>query len=112
MNYKKTFLFLILFCIGFSGNTQELSNERKLYNLQKAESQISQLPYSIEKISDEVVPEIHSARDSIAPNYPIRANILRNRDAVNTAFYNWIETFPSEYQDYINYLRLYYRERL
>lgn len=111
MIYKSCLTLLFLFSFGCLTFGQNQSPERKLYNLQLAERSITQLNYPQEKIINEFLPEVHSARDSIAPNYPERSSLQRTKEAVNQAFYSWMDLYPSEFDQYLNYLNLYYRER-
>lgn len=97
--------------IGVSSFSQNLSPERKLYKLRQAEYAISNLNYPTEKIQNEFIPLIHGSRDSIAPNYPDQSQLQRDKQIIDQAFYNWMDLYPNEYANYLNYLNLFYRER-
>ena len=110
---RKTLLLftLILFAGSFKVHAQDvLSTERKLYNLRMAEKSIFELPYSYEHINLIFMPEIESSRATIAPNYPNREGLPRDMIAIDQAFFYWIETYPSEYDNYYQYLNLFYRD--
>ena len=111
MLYKSCLTLLFIVGVGLISYSQNLSPERKLYKLRQAEYAISNLNYSLEKIRDEFIPEVHSSRDSIAPHYPDQSQLQRDDQIIDQAFYSWIDMYPSEYDNYLNYLNLFYRER-
>lgn len=107
-------LTLTLFCLIFislagSSYAQELSPERKYYNLQQAEANIFKLPFDIDSIRNVMYLETLVERRQLAPHYPDINSIERTELARTTAFLSWIDVYPAEYSDYYSYLAIYIR---
>lgn len=105
---KKVLLFFITTLV-VSGNFVfgQMTTDRKYKSIQHAEHQVFQLGFDMDTMKNHIYPMLISNRDNLAPHYPDFTTLERNMEARNAAMFNWIESFPSEYDDYYNYLRIF-----
>ncbi|UKN00774.1 hypothetical protein K6119_13645 [Paracrocinitomix mangrovi] len=106
---RRILLLSLLILSSISTFAQELSPERKYYNLQVAENKLAQLPYEIDFFRDSVLTEVHGERRVLAPHYPDITSIDRTKEARTNAFTSWITMYKSEYDAYYSYLVNYVR---
>lgn len=110
MKATLTLLVFAIVCSLSNATAQsELSNERKIDLLKKAETEIFKLPYEMDFIKNNYVPEIQASKDSLAPNYPNRENLPRDKSAIDQAYIDWLVQHPSEYDAYYGYLKVFIR---
>lgn len=94
-----------MFSIANTSYSQELSSERKLYNLHNLEIEIFKLPYDVEYIKDTLFVEVVDNRMQLAPHYPDISVLPRTKEARDNAYYSWIDLYPTEFDNYFVYLR-------
>jgi hypothetical protein len=103
------FIGVIVLCsqvaFGQEANTNRVSNtQRQLLYFEKVEQSIFTLPFEFGHIQNEFVPEIHSKRLILAPNFPDRDTLQRDEVVIEMAFIDWIQNHSQEYTAYLKYL--------
>jgi hypothetical protein len=102
-------IFAFVFCSS-PAFAQELSPERKVYNLKRLYEQLNQLSYEPAYILETLIPETEAKRAEIAPHYPETTSPDADHATIDPGLVDWVNQYPEEYSAFYQYLRIYISE--
>lgn len=86
----------------------QVAFENMVKQLRDLHGKLYLLPYDDEYIRTTIIPEVNSNRLSLAPHYPDRnASQGLTSEQIYDQLRIWFETYPSECQAYLDFLRTY-----
>ncbi|MCB9224540.1 MAG: hypothetical protein R2780_09660 [Crocinitomicaceae bacterium] len=100
---------LVFLSLGNDCFGQSRTLEQKIKGLHRLETQLFQLPFSQEYITNTVLVEVYNERLTLAPHFPTVSDLERTNEAYTVAFHNWAENYQFELDAYYEFLSNYVR---
>ncbi|MEX1190339.1 MAG: hypothetical protein WEA99_00105 [Brumimicrobium sp.] len=106
--FKLFFISTIFFLISLASFSQDTStSEQRAKHLSALHKNLFSLEDNSDDVINEILPLIEDSRTELAPNYPKRP--IQEHSTFNELIINWIENYPEEANNYIEYLENYLR---